>query len=291
MHFTYETAAFSSTELMQGDVLRRTPQLNSLLETVHPHFFHHPKNLFFLVLTQSCDLVPRGASKTCKAPYIAIAPVRSLDLVIERQVAQYHSADVRSDLPVVGNKAKTKISEFLIRLLNNNEPGFFYLDAEGTELGADCVAFLNLSIAIKTDFHLETCIAAKTLQLTDTFQAKLGWLVGQMYSRVGTQDMEVDKATKKIGEALKSVALWVDDAKIKAIEARFGELSQIDPGKMMSETEIAATIRAVPSLKDQVVARATDVLKEALGASHEGIAKKLISRLSSDAALTKLLQR
>jgi hypothetical protein len=243
-----------------------------------------------MVLTQSCDLVSPGANRICKAPYIAIAPVRSLDLVVERQVAQYRSADVRSDLPVVGNKAKTKISEFLGRLLNNNEPGFFYLDSEGTELGSDCVAFLNLSIAVKADLHLNTCTAAKMLQLTDTFQAKLGWLVGQMYSRVGTRDMDNGRATKKIAESLKNVAVWVDDAKIKAIEARFGELSQTDPGKTMSETEIGATLRAVPSMKDQVIARATDVLREALGSDHEITAKKLISRLSSDAALTKLLR-
>lgn len=289
MHFTYETD-LSGAELMQGDVLRRTPELNALLETVHPHFFQHPKNLFFMVLTQSCDLVPRGPARACKAPYIAIAPVRSLDLVVERQVAQYRSADVRSDLPVVGNKAKTKISEFLSRLLNNNEPGFFYLDSEGTELGSDCVAFLNLSIAVKTDLHLNTCIAAKMLQLTDTFQAKLGWLVGQMYSRVGTQDMDSDRATKKVSESLKNVALWVDDAKIKAIESRFSELSQAEPEKTMSESEIAATIRAVPTVKDQVIARATEVLKDTLGANHEATVKRLSSRLSSDAALTRLLR-
>jgi hypothetical protein len=237
MHFTYQTATFSSTELMQGDVLRRTRELNSLLETVHPHFFHSPKNLFFMVLTQSCDLVPRGANRICKAPYIAIAPVRSLDLVVERQVAQYR-----------------------------------------------CIR--EHSIAVKADLHLNTCTAAKMLQLTDTFQAKLGWLVGQMYSRVGTRDMDNGRATKKIAESLKNVAVWVDEA----IEARFGELSQTDPGKTMSETEIGATLRAVPSMKDQVIARATDVLREALGSDHEITAKKLISRLSSDAALTKLLR-
>jgi len=97
------------------------------------------------------------------------------------------------------------------RLLNNNEPGYFYLDAEGAELGVDCVALLNLSIAIKSDLHLRTCTAAKMLQLTDTFQAKLGWLVGQLYSRVGTQDMDPDRGAKKIADALEGVALWVDD--------------------------------------------------------------------------------
>jgi hypothetical protein len=290
MHFIYDTTAFSSTELMQGDVLRRTSELNVLLETVHPHFYHHPKNLFFMVLTQSCDLLPRRPGGECKAPYIAIAPVRSLDLVVERQVAQFHSADVKSDLPIVGLKAKNKISEFMSRLLNNNEPGLFYLDAEGTDLGTDCVAFLNLSIAIKSDLHLGTCVAAKMLQLTDTFQAKLGWLVGQMYSRVGTQDMDPEKATRKISESLKSVALWFDDAKIKAIESKFAELTQGDPKKKLSEAEITAMIRGVPSVRDQVMSRATEIIKDALGDNQQGVVRRLTTRLSSDAALKKLLQ-
>ncbi|AND87699.1 hypothetical protein Bdiaspc4_11050 [Bradyrhizobium diazoefficiens] len=134
MHFAYETTAFSSTELMQGDVLRRTLELDALLEAVHPHFFHHPKNLFFIVLTQSCNLVPRGPAGGCKAPYIAIAPVRSLELVVERQVGQFQAPAVKSDLPIVGLRARNKISEFMGRLLNYNEPGYFFLDSEGTDL-------------------------------------------------------------------------------------------------------------------------------------------------------------
>ena len=290
MHFTYETAKYSNTELMQGDVLRRTDELNDLLRVVHPHFFHHPKNLFFMVLTQSCDLVPRGPSQGCKAPYVAIAPVRSIEFVVEKQVAQANAVDVKSALPVVGNRSRNKISEFMGRLLNNNEPGFFYLDSEGTQLGTDCVAFLNLSIAIKSDLHLSTCISAKMLQLTDTFQAKLGWLVGQMYSRVGTEDMSPDRLTKKVADALRGAALWIDDTKIKAIEAKYEELSATDPNRAMTQEEITSAVRAVPTIKQQVISRATEILKEALGTDHEATAQKLSSRLSSDAALTRLLR-
>jgi hypothetical protein len=290
MHFTYETTGFSNTELMQGDVLQRTPPLDELLKTVHPHFFEHPKNLFFMVLTQSCDLVPRGPGSSCKAPYIAIAPVRSIDLVVERQIAQLNAADVKSALPVVGNKAKNKLSEFMNRLLNNNEPGFFFLDAEGTKLSNDCVAFLNLSIAIKSDLHLQTCIDAKILQLTDTFQAKLGWLVGQMYSRVGTQDMAADRMSKKIADYLTGVALWVDDAKIRALEAKYEQVRQSEPARTMSSEEIASTLRAVPNTKQQVISRATEILTDALGPEHEATARKLSTRLSNDAALTRLLR-
>jgi len=41
---------------------------------------------------------------------------------------------VKSDLPIVGLRARNKISEFMGRLLNYNEPGYFFLDSEGTDL-------------------------------------------------------------------------------------------------------------------------------------------------------------
>jgi hypothetical protein len=213
-----------------------------------------------------------------------------MDLVVEKQVAQLNAADVKSALPIVGNKAKNKLTEFMNRLLNNNEPGFFFLDAEGTKLANDSVAFLNLSIAIKSDLHLQTCVEAKILQLTDTFQAKLGWLVGQLYSRVGTQDMEPAKLSKKITDSLTGVAVWVDDTKIRALEAKYEQLRRTDPAKTLSDEEIASALRAVPNMKQQVISRATEVLTEALGAGHESTALKLSKRLSNDAALTKLLK-
>jgi hypothetical protein len=285
MHFIYEEAAYSTTELMQGDVLQRTPGLNEVLRTVHPHFFQHPKNLFFMVLTQSCDLVRRGPGQACKAPYITIAPVRTLDLVVERQVTQLEAANVKAELPVVGNKAKNKLSEFLSRLLNNNEPGFFYLDAEGTVLGRDCVALLNLSIAIKSDFHLEKCVSAKILQLTDTFQAKLGWLVGQLYSRVGTQDMDASRASQKIREAVREAAIWIDDGKIDALE------KQADPEKAMTAQEISLAIKKVPNAKQQVISRAAEIMASTLGAGQEDTVRRLTRNLTNDAALSKLLQK
>jgi hypothetical protein len=112
MHFTYDQQ-LKQTELMQGDVLKRTPAIDALLKDVHPHFYQHPKNLFFMVLTQSCDLVARQPGGGCKAPYIAIAPVRTLDLIVERHVAQTTAADVSSPIPVVSDKLKPKASEFL----------------------------------------------------------------------------------------------------------------------------------------------------------------------------------
>jgi hypothetical protein len=287
MHLTYETELFSK-ELMQGDVLKRTPAFNALLQEVHPHFFHHPKNLYFMVLTQTCDLVPRNPDGICKAPYIAIAPVRALDLVIERSLEQQAVADVRAELPVLNQKARNKSSEFLVRLFNNNEPGYFYLDAADTPLPVDCVAFLSLSIAIKADLHYAKCVEAKILQLTDTFQAKLGWLVGQLFSRVGTPDWEPSQLSKKVAAVLKDAAIWVEDGKIEALEAAYRQFAPDEAGRKMTSDEIGAVVARIPTRKQRVLGRAGAVIMDYL--KDDPRAQKLIKRLEGDAALTALLK-
>ncbi|AHY48771.1 lipoate-protein ligase A [Bradyrhizobium huanghuaihaiense] len=95
---------------------------------------------------------------------------------------------------------------------------------------------------------------------------------------------------QKIADSQKSVALWFDDSKIKAVESRFAELRQLDPNKSMSEAEIAAMIRAVPSVRKEVMTRATEIIKDTLGENQQGAARRLSSRLASDAALKKLLR-
>jgi hypothetical protein len=289
MHFTYEREKFSRDELMQGDVLKRTPALDALLKEVHPHFFQHPKNLFFMVLTQSCDLVPRGPSNACKAPYIAIAPVRTLDLVIERHIAQQDAAEVKAELPVLSAKARNRISDFLQRLFNNNETGYFYLDSVDTVLPADCAAFLNLSIAIKSDLHFATCIDAKILQLTDTFQAKLGWLVGQMFSRVGTQDWDPEDLNRKIRAAVSDAAIWVDDAKIDAVEAEYRAMAGEYADRIMTAAEVTSVVAKVPTRKQKVLRQAGAVIAEVLSNDNAQV-QKVVRRLENDSALTALLK-
>lgn len=165
------------------------------------------------------------------------------------------------------------------------------MDADGTPLGRDCVALLNLSIAIKSDLHLEKCTKAKVLQLTDTFQAKLGWLVGQLYSRVGTQDMDPDIANKKITEALRSVAVWIEDSKMSALEDSFDSIVQVDPEKTLTAQEISDAIRKIPTTKQLVISRATEIMAATLGADQEDAIKRLTRNLTNDPALTQLLRR
>ena len=269
MHLTY-AEEIDQKELMQGDVLMRTPALDALLKEVHPHFYNDKRNIYFIVLTQSCDLVIRDADG-CKSPYIVIAPVRSLDLVVERFINQFKSTEVRAGLPVLNMKANNKLREFLDRLFNNNETSFFYLHSEGASFPQGVVAYLNLSIAIRSNLHFQTCLDAKVLQLTDTFQAKLGWLVGQLYSRVGTKDWDRNEVNKKIKSMLPDVAIWVDDNKVRELESKFKKSGKPE----WSRDDISKALLEMPTRKQAVVQQAGSIGATVL----EGVSKTATSSL------------
>lgn len=274
---------------MQGDVLQRSEKLNEVLKEVHPHF-SDAKNRFFMVLTQSCDLVPRQGG-ACKAPYVTLASVRSLDLVLTRYLNKQSKLKVKSDLPVMDVKTKDRAAEFLRKLFNNNEPGYFFLDSKGTELGSDCVALLNLSIAVKAELHLQTLREAKVLQLESTFQAKLGWLVGQMYSRVGTPDWESSSIENKIEETLKDAACWVPEETVKLLEKDFKIKKQQDASYKVPQDDIVQFISSCPSKKDLFLKQINKILSEALPHGSDSLLDKINNRLRNNPELSALFKR
>ena len=289
-HFTYE-AEKNNHELFQGDVLARTPEIEKLLQEVHPHFHNKSKNLYFMVLTQSCDLVLRNG-ESCKAPYITIAPVRTLDAVIHREIKKLQLS-IQSDAPVLTDKSQMKMRQFLQRLFNNNEPGYFFLEAGDTELPEDCSAFINLSISLKAELHYATCLAAKRLQLTEAFQAKLGWLVAQMFSRVGTTDWPPAVLTKKVNETLRDAAVWVPDDRVATLQREFDTKQALDPSARLTGSEINTILKRIPSKKTQVLNHAQEIMKQTLIAQPDSdrLVDLIMKRLTNDAVLTALLPR
>lgn len=291
-HFTYEPEQdVAKTELYQGDVLARTSELDKLLKEVHPHFHSKSNNLYFMVLTQSCDLVLRDG-EACKSPYITIAPVRPLDAVIQREL-QKLKLDIASEAPILTEKSRAKMQQFLQRLFNNNEPGYFFLDATDTELPEDCAAFINLSISLKSSLHYETCVSAKRLQLTEAFQAKLGWLVAQMFSRVGTADWDPVTINQKIKSALSDAAFWVQEDAAASITKEYETKREIDPGVSFSGTDIRTIVRKIPSKKSQVLDQAQVVLTQTLQHREDKdvLVASIMKRLRNDTGLTSLLPR
>jgi len=286
-HFTYSEHP-DNASLMQGDVLRRTPEIDRLLEEVHPHFFRKPANKYFMVVTQSCDLVPGRKGTSCKAPHIAIAPVRPLSEVVTKQVAALAEGDLKSELPLLSSKAKSNLSMFLGRLYNNNEPGYFFLESTGTKLVEDCCAILSLTIAVKSSVHYETCLKAKVLELDQAFQAKLGWLVGQLYSRVGTTDWDAADLNQKVKAALKDAAIWVPEDKMKAVLSR---LAEGDTDGSVTSKKVEEVINSIPSQKDKVINHLVGMISDAVPADRSDISAKILRRIRNDAVLSGLLNK
>ena len=185
-HFTY-SKDFIHDDLRQGDLLRITDEISAVLKKYHPHYLK-PDYIYFLVLTQSCDLVRRDG-KPCNAKYISLAAVRPFDVVIGREVQSIQTEEFERKAGICRINKRPKIESFTKTLLNNNHKEFFYLH-EDNEIGLpeSCCAFLRLSIAFRSPEQYEKCLSAKFLELTEEFRAKLGWLVGNLYSRVGTMD-------------------------------------------------------------------------------------------------------
>jgi len=195
-HFTYSKIK-QKKHLTQGDILKKTPEIIKIINEVHPHYLKDDYK-YFMIITQSCDLYKREDGY-CSTPYITLAAIRPLETLLEKKQKDYQYSKIEQIAGQINEKNQGKLREFLERLLNNNEPEYFYLH-EQVDCGLDgrLVTFLKLSIAIKADLHYKTCLKAKILEISDNFKAKLGWKTGNIYSRVGTKDWEKEKMNEQI---------------------------------------------------------------------------------------------
>lgn len=219
-HFTY-VEELSKEDLRQGDLLRRSNELDEVLGLIHPHYLK-PDYLYFIVLTQSCDLVRRN-DKSCKAKYINLAAVRPFSLALQRKALDIQKNEFERHVNICRKNKRTTLQSFLKNVLDNNHSEYFYLhDDNELDLHEPCVVFLRLSIGLRSDEHYEKCLKAKFLELNEEFRAKLGWLTGNMYSRIGTRDWAVDTDSRKqfnnmISDILDRNFIWLDSNSANAI--------------------------------------------------------------------------
>ena len=115
-------------KLEQGDLLKRTPELEALIGQYHPYYAEKADNRLFAVLTQSCDLVPREGG-ACRARYISLSPVRPLRAVLRRELEGKLENVGPGNKPFAPQRVLNTLEQFLERLFNNNEPPFFYYEA------------------------------------------------------------------------------------------------------------------------------------------------------------------
>ncbi|WP_292759300.1 hypothetical protein [Methylophaga sp. UBA2689] len=283
-HFTYEEKPNLSA-LQQGDILDKTDELMEVINAYHPHYGNDGYT-HFQVLTQSCDLVRRGKEKTCSSRYITIAAVRRLDLVIYRLLSEDvgpQKAISNGDSFICNGKEKPRVQSFLESLFNNNDKKHFFLKACPEKgLNNDSCTFLSLAITIRAHEHYEKCLKAKKIQLESNFQSKLGWLVGNLYSRVGTEDYS-DQFSKReefvshIENVMNGHVLWIEPHNFQF----FKKFKSENPDKSVTELAQEAAIEKKRVTNDKIVTIADKIYRSLELDDHDHLRKKIENFLKS----------
>lgn len=243
MHFTYLAPKDGQEDLQQGDVLSVTPALSDIIREFHPRYIK-PDYTHFLITTQSCDLV-RRAGDGCSAGYISVCAIRPLSVVLEREIQRYQDKPLLTQIGAVDSRNREKLRQFLERLTNNNNHEYFYLHADQTAgLKDNSCAFLRLHVALRSRESYEILKNSRIIRLSPTFQAKLGWLVGNVYSRVGTDDWIPEHYSKRewqeiIKSILDGATNWVDNSRIQALQKKFpaDQISQLTSDQISEELD------------------------------------------------------
>lgn len=214
-HFTYnDTDRLDKSSLFQGDILQKTKEIEELMIKYHSYY---EKYDHFLVLTQSCDL---GHNKSA---YITIAAVKPLDEFLEKCYGNISNDKVLKDKKIFASGKRNILNDTLCKLLDNNLSEYFFICEDSScNIYDDYVAFLKLSVALRAE-HYQKCLDAKIAELNDVFKAKLGWLVGEMYSRVGTKDWAKNQRKEKISKIVDEEVNWVDSSILNKLKKIISE--------------------------------------------------------------------
>lgn len=282
--------------LRQGDLLQKTAGLRAAIEQAHAYYANEESYSHFVVLTQSCDLVRRG--QKCKSRYITIAAVRPLEVLVEREIGKYRDAGINFPLQICHKDKKIIADQFLERLLHNTEDAFFFIRKDSApNVKADLCAFLPLSIALRAS-HYEVLLESKIAQLDDIFAAKLGWLTGNLYSRVGTPDIEDHMEDAALAykssffdEVLHRRTAWLSPSQIRELKKLVSKWHRDNPNKEMTSEDARNILEAVPEDIELVARRAVSILQNSKLLEGDGaVFERARTAIANDVNFRKLVR-
>lgn len=259
MDFIFRNSSeLDKSTLTQGDVIARTDDVVARLQQAHQYYADAPHYSHFVVLTQSCDLVKRRGD--IKAPYITIAAAKPFRKTIQEYFDDKSKTIKGAEFTFHSGALIKKAKELVERHLNNTEPEYFFLPKSGNpNLPEDLLVFLRLTIALRKE-HYDTLASAKIAELADVFQAKLGWLKGNIYSRVATPDIEErDVNAAEIKQEFfdnyvpKDELVWLSNLQADLLRKRVKARS-LEEGRDLTTEEVLAIIEGEVPDDTQIVA-------------------------------------
>ncbi len=240
-HWTY--GEYNDTDdLLQGDIISRSRELVRVLSEVFPYFCDE-RYIAFLVTTQSCDLVQRPG-KHCKAKYITLAVVRELRPLLAELLEELCGTVIPG---VYKKESRYTAEQLLVRIINQNEQarGLFYLHPDAdVGIATPSVAILRVTFSLRRK-HYDLLMDARCGRVQGEYANKLGWLSGNLFSRVATRDWgereNDEKASSKQATVLlkevteKNGENWVSEGWIKEATRSKIALENLTPANAYSQ--------------------------------------------------------
>lgn len=293
-----EESRIERHQLLQGDLLRRTPELATAIEQAHSYYARAEDYSHFLVLTQSCDLVRRNGK--CKSRYITICAVRPLSVAVAREMTRFTNSLDGFPFPVGELDRSILAKQYLERVLNNTVDGIFFIPkGSAPSVEAHLCAFLPLAITLRVD-HYDVCLSAKVAQSREIFAAKVGSLASGLYARIATPDLherhgtQTEKMYKEsfFEELGYQRVAWLSPVEKQALKARVKE-AVLDAGDgSVSEEAAEALLDNLPNEASELADRALAILaKRSLISTDEDTIEKARTFLLNDPKFLKLARR
>ncbi len=200
--YVYGQSAPDGT-LRQGDIILLEGEMREKFNGFFPGIVKPSEKRYLMVLSQCCDLY-RDKRRECKLEHITLCVLSTFESHLKKIIALYSTEANESRL--ITEQEYENISGKLHKLINNSDPKNYIFLPKDKIFETDMIAVLSVNYPLRI-CHYDSLLEIRVATLNDEFRRKLGYVLGKLYSRIATNDLngQENVINEFINEALAKV--------------------------------------------------------------------------------------
>ncbi len=210
--------------LFQGDIIFLNDVIRGNLISLYQDRVN--KAEFAIILTQSCDLVKRSElGNKCKAQLIHMGLLSAFDDYFFNDLSKYCEKGLfENKVRIIDEGKAQKLQNSLEKLLNNNNNDHFFIPEDsGKGLTSHYIVDLRDQCLLSYEYF-EEILRNKRCELEEIFRAKLGYMVSQLFSRIGTKDWNKKELENTIKGLINANSIILSKDKVRIARQKESEL-------------------------------------------------------------------
>lgn len=203
--YVYDNNLVETYNFKQGDILKVDGKFRQLFCEFYPAINHYEESQckYAMVLSQTCDLVKNERRKP-KIEHITLCLVRKFSDYLDRYINKTLKIAMFSENKILDKVDYNRLQSKIHKLLNNSDSKTHFYLPKYPPFSEDMVAILTLPYPFRIE-HYDTLYQNKVLSLADTFQAKIGDMLSNLYGRVATPDLTEKNSMTDINNYIDSI--------------------------------------------------------------------------------------